>query len=279
MERPKPDYHGIIMTLMLTLFCLLTACQEPERVSYNSAVEARSDSAAIYQNLAYEEMFTGSLTKAEAYAYRAFLMSRDSVRECNALSLLCYIYYREGKQRELQLLMQTISPEMYVSVMDVQSKVEQGKAGRQQLAYVVAIIMLVLTLGALVVWYVRRTKALKRLYQQRLDNARQKLEIGETKVGIDVLHAIINDQNISQMGKHEEQAVLKTLPVIDAALADTLSKATAPLTPKETFFCIMEYYGKTDRQKARSFCCSEQAIRSTKSRLNKKMDISVLHQE
>jgi len=279
MERPKPDYHGIIMTLMLTLFCLLTACQEPERVSYNSAVEARSDSAAIYQNLAYEEMFTGSLTKAEAYAYRAFLMSRDSVRECNALSLLCYIYYREGKQRELQLLMQTISPEMYVSVMDVQSKVEQGKAGRQQLAYVVAIIMLMLTLGALVFWYVRRTRALKRLYQQRLDNARQKLEIGETKVGIDVLHAIINDQNISQMGKHEEQAVLKTLPVIDAALADTLSKATAPLTPKETFFCIMEYYGKTDRQKARSFCCSEQAIRSTKSRLNKKMDISVLHQE
>lgn len=279
MERPKPDYHGIIMTLMLTLFCLLTACQEPERVSYNSAVEARSDSAAIYQNLAYEEMFTGSLTKAEAYAYRAFLMSRDSVRECNALSLLCYIYYREGKQRELQLLMQTISPEMYVSVMDVQSKVEQGKAGRQQLAYVVAIIMLVLTLGALVVWYIRRTRALKRLYQQRLDNARQKLEIGETKVGIDVLHAIINDQNISQMGKHEEQAVLKTLPVIDATLAETLSKATAPLTPKETFFCIMEYYGKTDRQKARSFCCSEQAIRSTKSRLNKKMDISVLHQE
>jgi hypothetical protein len=227
-------------------------------------------------------MFTGSLTKAEAYAYRAFLMSRDSVRECNALSLLCYIYYREGKQRELQLLMQTISPEMYVSVMDVQSKVEQGKAGRQQLAYIVAIMalmMVMLTLSALVFWYIRRTRALKRLYQQRLDNAREKLEIGETKVGIDVLHAIINDQNISQMGKPEEQAVLKTLPVIDAALAESLSKATAPLTPKETFFCIMEYYGKTDQQKARSFCCSQQAVRSTKSRLIKKMDISVLRQE
>ena len=260
-------------------FCLMTACQKPETGAHDTAAVASCDSAVVYQNQAYEEMFTGSLEKAEAYAYRAFLMSRDSVLECNALSLLCYIYYREGKQRELQLLMQTISPEMYVSVMEVQSKVEQGKAGRQQLAYVVAIIMLVLTLGALVVWYVRRTRALKRLYQQRLDNARQKLEIGETKVGIDVLHAIINDQNISQMGKPEEQAVLKTLPVIDAALAESLSKATAPLTPKETFFCIMEYYGKTDRQKARSFCCSEQAVRSTKSRLNKKMDISVLHQE
>jgi DNA-binding CsgD family transcriptional regulator len=41
----------------------------------------------------------------------------------------------------------------------------------------------------------------------------------------------------------------------------------------------MEYYGKTDKQKARSFCCSEQAVRSTKSRLNKKMDINVLRPE
>lgn len=263
-------------------FCLMTACQKPETGAHDTAAEASCDSAVVYQNQAYEEMFTGSLEKAEAYAYRAFLMSRDSVLECNALSLLCYIYYREGKQQELQLLMQTIPPEVYVSVMDVQSKVEQGKAGRQQLAYIVAIMalmMVMLTLSALVFWYIRRTRALKRLYQQRLDNAREKLEIGETKVGIDVLHAIINDQNISQMGKPEEQAVLKTLPVIDAALAESLSKATAPLTPKETFFCIMEYYGKTDQQKARSFCCSQQAVRSTKSRLIKKMDISVLRQE
>ena len=69
---------------------------------------------------------------------------------------------------------------------------------------------------------------------------------------------------------------MKTLPVVDSALAEALGKATSPLTPKETFFCIMEYYGKTDHEKARSFCCSEQAVRSTKSRLNKKMDISGL---
>ena len=69
---------------------------------------------------------------------------------------------------------------------------------------------------------------------------------------------------------------MKILPMVDATLADALSKASSPLTPKETFFCIMEYYGKSDRQKARSFCCSEQAIRSTKSRLNKKIDITIL---
>lgn len=224
-------------------------------------------------------MFNGSLAKAETYAYRAFLMSRDTTLECNALSLLCYIYYREGKQEELQLLMQTISPEMYVSVMDVQSQVEQAKAGRRQQVFIVAIVVLVLLLAALGFWYVQRTRALARLYQQRIATVRQKLEISETKAGIDVLHAIINDQNISQMGKQEEQAVLKTLPVVDEALAEALGRATSPLTPKETFFCIMEYYGKTDHQKARSFCCSEQAIRSTKSRLGKKMDISVLRSE
>lgn len=224
-------------------------------------------------------MFNGSLAKAEDYAYRAFLMSRDTTLECNALSLLCYIYYREGKQEELQLLMQTISPETYMSVMDLQSQIEQTKAGRRQLVFIITIVVLMLLLAALGLWYVRRTRALARLYRQRIATVRQKLEISETKVGIDVLHAIVNDQNISQMGKHEEQAVLKTLPVVDEALAEALSRATSPLTPKETFFCIMEYYGKPDHQKARSFCCSEQAIRSTKSRLNKKMDISMLRSE
>lgn len=265
--------------LILSLFCFLTACQMSETAPHSNVAGSGSDSAAIFQNRAYEEMFNGSLAKAEAYAYRAFLLSRDTTLECDALSLLCYIYYREGKQEELQLVMQTISPEMYMSVMDVQSQVEQAKAGRQQQVFIVAIIVLVLLLTALGFWYIRRTRALARLYQQRVAAVRQKLEISETKLGVDVLHAIINDQNISQFGKHEEQAVLKTLPVVDEALAEALSKATSPLTPKETFFCIMEYYGKTDHQKARSFCCSEQAIRSTKSRLGKKMDISVLRSE
>lgn len=268
-----------LLMLLLPVSCLLTACWMSDSTASHPVSEAGSDSAAVYQDMAYEEMFNGSLAKAEAYASRAFLLSGDSTLATNALSLLCYVYYREGRQEELQLLMQTISPEMYMNVMDVQLQVEQAKAGRQQLVYVAAIVVLLLLLGALGFWYIRRTRTLARLYQQRITTVRQKLEISETKTGIDVLHAIINDQNISQMGKHEEQAVLKTLPVVDAALADALGKATSPLTPKETFFCIMEYYGKTDHEKARSFCCSEQAIRSTKSRLNKKMDISVLRSE
>ena len=46
--------------------------------------------------------------------------------------------------------------------------------------------------------------------------------------------------------------------------------------PKETFYCIMQYYGKTEQQKAQCFCCTEQALRSTKSRLGKKLDLNRL---
>lgn len=261
------------------VLCLLTACQEPDATATPTVTTVGNDSAAIYQSLAYQETFNGSLAKAESYANRAFLLSQDSIIECNALSILCYIYYREGRQKDLELLMQTISPEMYVNVMDMQLQVEQDKAGRQQRLYGIVIVLLLLMLAALGFWYYRRMKSLTRLYQQRITTVREKLEISETKTGVDVLFAIINNQNISQMGKQEEQAVQKILPLVDATLADVLGMASSSLTPKETFFCIMEYYGKSDRQKARSFCCSEQAIRSTKSRLNKKIDIAILRSE
>ena len=204
--------------------------------------------------------------------------------------MLGYIYYREGKQEQLQLLMQTISPEAYMNVMDVQWQVEQVKAGKNRQFYIVTIMLLLLVSGVICYWYIRRMRAQSAMYRQRIESVRQELlhresslpasstslPINEAKQGIDVLFAIINDQNISQMGKQEEQAVLKALPLVDTTLAVLLGKASSPLTPKETFFCIMEYYGKNDRQKARSFCCSEQAIRSTKSRLNKKIDLSIL---
>ena len=265
--------------IVWSVFCLLTACQMTDTTASPTVSPVGNDSAAIYQSLAYQETFNGSLSKAESYANRAFLLSQDSIIECNALSILCYIYYREGRQKDLELLLQTISPEMYVNVMDMQLQVEQDKSERQQRLYGIVIALLLLMLAALGFWYYRRMKSLTRLYQQRINTVREKLEISETKTGVDVLYAIINDQNISQMGKQEEQAVQKILPLVDVTLADTLSKASSPLTPKETFFCIMEYYGKNDRQKARSFCCSEQAVRSTKSRLNKKIDIAILRSE
>lgn len=238
-------------------------------------------------------MFADSLTQAETYAYRSLMLSTDSTLECGALSLLCYIYHREGQQHKLQMMMQMLSPEVYMTVMDVQMQIEQQKADRQQQYYTLAIILLLFLSGVIALWYLHRMKSLRELYQQRITLARQllgdhgdynnpqvelerDLDIAETKLGFDVLYAIINDHNISQMGKREEQALLKVLPLVDTKLCTILAKASSPLTPKETFFCLMEYYGKSDHQKALSFCCSDQAIRSTKSRLNKKLDIEQL---
>ena len=285
---------------VLALACLISGCQQDSMTS--SRQKKYSDSATIYQEMAWQEMFTDSLMQAETHAYRAFMLSQDSILECGALSLLCYIYYREGKQQELQLLMQTLSPDVYMNVMDVQMQVEHTKAAQKRQLYALAVILLLLLLGCVALWYLHRIKMLSRSYQQRIVSVRhelteqlknlgttpsadtfghhhESLTIQETKAGIDVLFAIINDQNISQMGKTEEQALLKSIPLIDPTLTTILEKASSTLTPKETFFCVMEYYGKTDKQKARSFCCSEQAVRSTKSRLNKKMDISVLRPE
>lgn len=76
------------------------------------------------------------------------------------------------------------------------------------------------------------------------------------------------------MGKREQLAVSETQHIVEPDLAAVIDNVE--LTPKETFYCIMHYYGKTDQQKAQCFCCTEQALRSTKSRLNKKLDIDQL---
>ena len=99
-------------------------------------------------------------------------------------------------------------------------------------------------------------------------------DIVRTKQGVDVLYAILHNENISQMGKREQLAVTETLHIVDPTLSGILS--SVELTPKETFYCIMQYYGKTEQQKAQCFCCTEQALRSTKSRLGKKLDLSRL---
>ena len=100
--------------------------------------------------------------------------------------------------------------------------------------------------------------------------------ISQTKLGVDVLYSILHDENISQFGKKEQVAVTGVMRVIDAELAEIIADPAYALTPKETFFCIMERNGKDDRHKARSFCCSEQAVRSTKSRLGKKLNLELL---
>lgn len=103
------------------------------------------------------------------------------------------------------------------------------------------------------------------------------LQIKNVKLGLDVLDAIINKQNISQYGRNEQQAVVSALWMTNSQLAAILDNPDIQLTPKETFFCIMEHYNIIDDEKIDLFCCTEQALRSTKSRLNKKMNLKLLH--
>ena len=221
-----------LLALISVAICLLSACQTAETPSPATTQGNGVDSAAIYQDWAYREMFDNALNQAEEYAYRSVMLSRDSTMENCSMILLCYIYYRQGKQEQLQMLMQTISPENYADVMDVQWQVEQAKTNHERQLYAIAIILLLLISGIVCYWYIHRMRAQALMYQQRIDKVRQELlnkesnlpqsatlSIDEAKRGIDVLFAIINDQNISQMGKEEEQAVIKALPLLDATLA------------------------------------------------------------
>lgn len=97
------------------------------------------------------------------------------------------------------------------------------------------------------------------------------LQIKDLKQGIDVLNAITSRQNISQYGRMEQQAAQQALWLIDSPFAAQLDNSDNPLTPKETFYMVMEHFGISDDEKLDLFCCSEQALRSTKSRLKKKL--------
>ena len=97
------------------------------------------------------------------------------------------------------------------------------------------------------------------------------VSIEQTKLGIDALYTILKGGNISQMGKREQQAVCMIMPNFDYDLAYILNNPRYAFTPKETFYYIMEHNGMTDEEKATSFCCTGQAIRSIKSRMKKKI--------
>ncbi len=119
-----------------------------------------------------------------------------------------------------------------------------------------------------------KVSAMSQLHQQLSGapkNVKSVDSIERIKLGIDTLYAIANGENLSQLGRREQQAVHTVMPSIDYALSCILNNPDYALTPKETFFCIMESEGRSDEQKATAFCCSDQAIRSIKSRLKRKL--------
>ena len=237
-------------------------------------------------NEALEAVGSHDLQTAEQRAYSAAILSTDSAEMADALTMLSLVFILEDKKEKAEMVMAVLPEGQTVEFVRLQQAAnEQGRShDRIIFGGFIALLLAALAGGF---WWSRRRKA---AFERKVDELMQSLaveadepekpaavraDIVRTKLGVDVLYAILHDENISQMGKREQTAVAETLHIVDPTLADIIS--SVELTPKETFYCIMQYYGKSEQQKAQCFCCTEQALRSTKSRLGKKLDLSVLN--
>ena len=267
----------LIDTAFLCVALLLAACadQTPQA----------SDTERLIGE-ALEAVGNHDLPTAEQRAYSAAILSADSAEMADALTMLSLVFILENKQEKAEMVMAVLPEGQTMEFVRLQQAAnEQGRShDRSVFAVLVALLIAALCAGY---WWSRRRKA---AFERKVDELMCSIhnsqftihnsqpavraDIVRTKQGVDVLYAILHDENISQMGKREQTAVAETLHIVDPTLADIIS--SVELTPKETFYCIMQYYGKTEQQKSQCFCCTEQALRSTKSRLGKKLDLSRL---
>ena len=236
-------------------------------------------------NEALEAVGNHDLRTAEQRAYSAAILSADSAEMADALTMLSLVFILEDKKEQAEMVMAVLPEGQTVEFVRLQQAAnEQGRSHDRSIFVGFIGLLVAVIVGGL--WWARRRKA---AFERKVDELMESMavetdepeqpatiraDIVRTKQGVDVLYAILHNENISQMGKREQLAVTETLHIVDPTLSGILS--SVELTPKETFYCIMQYYGKTEQQKAQCFCCTEQALRSTKSRLGKKLDLSRL---
>ena len=267
----------LIDTAMMSVALLLAvACTE-------NAPQVSDTERLISEAL--EAVGSHDLLTAEQRAYSAAILSADSAEMADALTMLSLVFILEDKKEKAEMVMAVLPAGQTMEFVRLQQAAnEQGRSHERYIfGGFIGILAAVIGGGF---WWSRRRKA---AFERKVDELMQSMmveadepekpaavraDIVRTKQGVDVLYAILHDENISQMGKREQLAVAETLHIVDPTLADIIS--SVELTPKETFYCIMQYYGKTEQQKAQCFCCTEQALRSTKSRLGKKLDLSTL---
>lgn len=268
----------LIDTAMMSVALLLAvACTE-------NAPQVSDTERLISEAL--EAVGSHDLLTAEQRAYSAAILSADSAEMADALTMLSLVFILEDKKEKAEMVMAVLPAGQTMEFVRLQQAAnEQGRSHERYIfGGFIGILAAVIGGGF---WWSRRRKA---AFERKVDELMQSMvveadepekpdavraDIVRTKQGVDVLYAILHDENISQMGKREQMAVAETLHIVDPTLADIIS--SVELTPKETFYCIMQYYGKTEQQKAQCFCCTEQALRSTKSRLGKKLDLSTLN--
>ena len=234
---------------------------------------------------ALEAVGSHDLPTAEQRAYSAAILSADSAEMADALTMLSLVFILENKKEKAEMVMAVLPEGQTMEFVRLQQAAnEQGRC-HERFIFGGFIGLLAIVIGGGLWWTLRRKATFERKVDELMESmaveadepekpAAVRADIVRTKQGVDVLYAILHDENISQMGKREQLAVTETLHIVDPTLADIIS--SVELTPKETFYCIMQYYGKTEQQKAQCFCCTEQALRSTKSRLGKKLDLSTL---
>lgn len=234
---------------------------------------------------ALEAVGSHDLLTAEQRAYSAAILSADSAEMADALTMLSLVFILENKKEKAEMVMAVLPAGQTMEFVRLQQAANEQGRSHDRIIFGGFIGLLTLALGGGFWWSRRRKAAFERKVDELMlqstlhlppstTKSAVRADIVRTKQGVDVLYAILHDENISQMGKREQQAVAETLHIVDPTLADIIS--SVELTPKETFYCIMQYYGKTEQQKAQCFCCTEQALRSTKSRLGKKLDLSTL---
>ena len=235
---------------------------------------------------ALEAVGSHDLLTAEQRAYSAAILSADSAEMADALTMLSLVFILEDKKEKAEMVMAVLPAGQTMEFVRLQQAANEQGRSHERYIFGGFIGILAAVIGGGFWWSRRRKVAFERKVDELMQSmmveadepekpAAVRADIVRTKQGVDVLYAILHDVNISQMGKREQLAVAETLHVVDPTLAGIIS--SVELTPKETFYCIMQYYGKTEQQKAQCFCCTEQALRSTKSRLGKKLDLSTLN--
>ena len=234
---------------------------------------------------ALEAVGSHDLPTAEQRAYSAAILSADSAEMADALTMLSLVFILENKKEKAEMVMAVLPEGQTMEFVRLQQVANEQGRSHERFFFGGFIGLLAIVVGGGLWWSLRRKATFERKVDELMESmaveadepekpAAVRADIVRTKQGVDVLYAILHDENISQMGKREQLAVAETLHIVDPTLADIIS--SVELTPKETFYCIMQYYGKTEQQKAQGFCCTEQALRSTKSRLGKKLDLSRL---
>ena len=271
------DTAFLCIALLMAVACTANAPQE-------------SDTERLISE-ALEAVGNHDLRTAEQRAYSAAILSADSAEMADAMTMLSLVFILEDKKEKAEMVMAVLPEGQAMEFVRLQQAANEQGRSRDRYVFGGFIGLLLVIIGGGIWWSRRRKASFERkvdeLIQSMASTAKNsppstlpspsstlRADIVRTKQGVDVLYAILHNENISQMGKREQQAVSETLQIVDSQLADLLS--SVELTPKETFYCIMQYYGKTEQQKAQCFCCTEQALRSTKSRLGKKLDLNRL---